>query len=137
MQAGWPKGVSRSAETKSKISAALLGRKTRPCPAETREKIRLATLGRVGGMTGKKRTEEFKEHMRHAMIGKNTGKKRSAAYKKQSSRDTIARIVAVRSSGGVWPVPNKTWFNTKPELFVEELLISVGVTCVKQKTLFW
>jgi len=82
-------GVRHTEESRRKIGEESRNRKRGPRSAETREKLRLANLGKVGNNLGMKHTEETKLKLRLANIGKigpNKGRKMSEETKRKISQ---------------------------------------------------
>jgi hypothetical protein len=70
-------GARHNEESRRKIGEESRNRKRRPRSAETKEKLRLANLGKVGNRLGSKVSEETKLKLRLANLGKvgpNKGK---------------------------------------------------------------
>jgi hypothetical protein len=81
-------GARHSEESRRKIGEESRNRKRTPRSAETKEKLRLANLGKVGNRLGSKVSEETKLKLRLANLGKvgpNKGKKMSDETKRKIS----------------------------------------------------
>lgn len=81
-------GVRHTEETRKKIGEESRNRKRGPRSPETKEKLRLANLGKVGNRLGSKVSEETKLKLRLANLGKvgpNKGKAMSEETKRKIS----------------------------------------------------
>ena len=87
-------GTKHTEESKRKISEESKNRKRTPRSDETKAKLRLANLGKIGSHTGFKHTEETKQKLRELNLGKvgpNKGNHMSEETKFKLSKSKIGK----------------------------------------------